>query len=63
VTTIAVVEDDDHIRAAVSRGLTDRGHIVLGAATGLGALADIVEQRPDVVVLDLGLPDIDGLEL
>jgi two-component system KDP operon response regulator KdpE len=63
VTTIAVVEDDAHIRAAVSRGLTERGHVVLGAATGLGALGEIVEQRPDVVVLDLGLPDIDGLEL
>jgi DNA-binding response OmpR family regulator len=63
VTTIAVVEDDDHIRAAVSRGLTERGHTVLGAASGLGALGEIVDQRPDVVVLDLGLPDIDGLEL
>ena len=63
MTTIAVVEDDAHIRAAVSRGLTDRGHVVLGAASGLGALAEIVEKRPDVVVLDLGLPDIDGLEL
>jgi len=63
VTTIAVVEDDAHILAAVSRGLTERGHLVLGASTGLGALGDIVDRRPDVVVLDLGLPDIDGLEL
>ena len=63
MTTVAVVEDDAHIRAAVTRGLTERGHVVLGASTGLGGLADIVEQRPDLVVLDLGLPDIDGLEL
>ncbi|MEN3314585.1 MAG: hypothetical protein V7605_819 [Acidimicrobiaceae bacterium] len=63
MTTIAVVEDDAHIRAAVSRGLTERGHVVLGSSTGLGALGQIVEQRPDLVVLDLGLPDIDGLEL
>ncbi len=63
MTTIAVVEDDAHILAAVSRGLTERGHVVLGASTGLGALGDIVDRRPDVVVLDLGLPDIDGLEL
>jgi DNA-binding response OmpR family regulator len=63
VTTVAVVEDDAHIRAAVTRGLTERGHVVLGASTGLGGLAEIVEHRPDLVVLDLGLPDIDGLEL
>ena len=61
--TIAVVEDDTHIRDAVTRGLAERGHTVLGASTGLGALGEIVDQRPDVVVLDLGLPDIDGLEL
>jgi DNA-binding response OmpR family regulator len=63
VTTVAVVEDDTHILAAVTRGLTERGHVVLGASTGLVALGEIVDQRPDVVVLDLGLPDIDGLEL
>ncbi len=63
MTTVAVVEDDAHILAAVTRGLSERGHVVLGASSGLGALADIVDRRPDVVVLDLGLPDIDGLEL
>jgi DNA-binding response OmpR family regulator len=63
VTTVAVVEDDPDILAAVTRGLTERGHVVSGASTGLGALGEIVDQRPDVVVLDLGLPDIDGLEL
>lgn len=63
MTTVAVVEDDAEILAAVTRGLTERGHAVSGARTGLGGLAGIVEQHPDVVVLDLGLPDIDGLEL
>lgn len=63
MTTVAVVEDDPDILAAVTRGLTKRGHVVLGASSGLGALSEIVDQRPDVVVLDLGLPDIDGLEL
>jgi len=63
VTTVAVVEDDPLILAAVTRGLTERGHVVSGATTGLGALGEIVDQRPDVVVLDLGLPDIDGVEL
>ena len=63
MTTVAVVEDDVRILAAVTRGLTERGHAVLGATTGLGALGEIVDQHPDVVVLDLGLPDIGGLEL
>ena len=63
MTTVAVVEDDAHILAAVTRGLTERGHAVLGASTGLGALGEIVDEHPDVVVLDLGLPDIGGLEL
>ncbi len=63
VTTVAVVEDDPEILAAVTRGLTARGQVVLEASTGLGALGMIVDQCPDVVVLDLGLPDIDGLEL
>ena len=63
VTTVAVVEDDALILAAVTRGLNARGHVVVGASTGLGALGEIVGHRPDVVVLDLGLPDIDGLEL
>ncbi len=63
MTTVAVVEDDTHILKAVTRGLTERGHVVLGASSGLSALGEIVEQQPDVVVLDLGLPDIDGLEL
>ena len=63
MTTVAVVEDDPEILAAITRGLTERGHVVLEASTGLGALGRIVDERPDVVVLDLGLPDIDGLEL
>jgi len=63
VTRVAVVEDDTQILAAVTRGLTERGHVVLGASSGLNALGEIVDQHPDVVVLDLGLPDIDGLEL
>lgn len=63
MSTVAVVEDDPRIRSAVCRGLTDRGHLVLPASSGLGALSEIVDHRPDVVVLDLGLPDIDGLEL
>lgn len=60
---IAVVEDDPQVRAAVERALGAAGYSVCSAASGLDGLTRIVDEQPDVVVLDLGLPDIDGLEL
>jgi DNA-binding response OmpR family regulator len=63
VAAIFVVEDDQRIRATVVRELTDRGHAVRAVGTALEALRDIVDWSPDVVVLDLGLPDLDGAEL
>lgn len=63
MSSILVVEDDDAIRDAVRRGLTDRGHAVLAAASGLAGLEALLADRPDVVLLDLGLPDVDGLTL
>jgi DNA-binding response OmpR family regulator len=63
VTHVLLVEDDAEIRRALIRALTDRGHVVASKATGLAALTQIVEHRPELVVLDLGLPDIDGEDL
>ena len=63
MSAIFVVEDDQRIRATVVRDLSDRGHSVRAAATAADALRDIVGWAPDVIVLDLGLPDIDGREL
>ncbi|WP_395695876.1 response regulator transcription factor [Nocardioides sp.] len=63
MTRILVVEDDDAIRSAVVRGLRDRGDAVATAATGLGGLEQVLKEQPEVVLLDLGLPDIDGLTL
>lgn len=60
---ILVVEDDAAIRTAVSRGLTERGHAVAGVGTGLAGLEHVIAERPEVVLLDLGLPDVDGLTL
>ena len=57
------IEDDPNIRNSLERALRDRGHDVRSAATGLAGLSQIVDDRPDVVILDLGLPDIEGLEL
>ena len=58
-----MVEDDPPLRASLVATLTSRGYGVAGASTGGAALelADSVE--PDVVLLDLGLPDIDGLDV
>jgi DNA-binding response OmpR family regulator len=63
MTSILVVEDDDAIRAAVVRGLRERGHAVAAVATGLAGLEHILHERPQVVLLDLGLPDVEGLTL
>jgi DNA-binding response OmpR family regulator len=63
MASILVVEDDDAIRDAVRRGLTERGHAVATAATGLAGLEHILADRPQAVLLDLGLPDVDGLTL
>jgi DNA-binding response OmpR family regulator len=57
---VLVVEDDATIRSSLIRGLTERGHAVLSAPTAMAGLEQAVSARPDVVVLDLGLPDLDG---
>jgi DNA-binding response OmpR family regulator len=60
---LLLVEDDAAIRSALVRALAERGHGVRTAPTGMAGLQEAVEQRPDLVVLDLGLPDIDGCTL
>lgn len=60
---VVIVEDDLTIRATAIRALTDRGHAVASAATAMDGLRTIVAERPDVVLLDLGLPDLDGREM
>ncbi len=60
---LLIVEDDERIRTALIRALRDRGHAVSSAGTALGGLRQAVDERPDLVVLDLGLPDLDGSEL
>jgi two-component system KDP operon response regulator KdpE len=63
VAQLLVVEDDERIRTALIRALRDRGHVVSSAGTALEGLRQAVDERPDLVVLDLGLPDLDGHEL
>ncbi|MGW8380430.1 response regulator transcription factor [Streptomyces sp. ODS28] len=57
---LLVVEDDPQLRGALIRALRDRGHAVATASTGMEGLDAAVTHKPDLVVLDLGLPDVDG---
>ncbi len=60
---VMLIEDDPRIRDAVARTLGERGHAVRSASAGLTGIRDVLDDPPDVVVLDLGLPDIDGREV
>jgi DNA-binding response OmpR family regulator len=61
MSSILVIEDDPTIRDALERGLAEHGHTVLTAATGVAGLEAVLGEHPDLVLLDLGLPDVDGL--
>jgi two-component system response regulator MprA len=60
---ILVVEDDRAVRDALRRALGLAGYEVLAAEGGQHALTQVASGDPDAVVLDVGLPDIDGLEI
>lgn len=60
---VLVVDDEDAIRRTVERLLAGHGFVVRSVATGEAALETAPQFGPDVVLLDLGLPDIDGLEV
>lgn len=63
MTRVLLVDDDPGLARALRINLTARGHEVHLAADGASALSLAARHRPDVVVLDLGLPDMDGLEV
>lgn len=63
VSQILVVEDEQHIRRFVRTALESDGHQVLEAGSCAQGLQDISNQRCDMLILDLGLPDADGLDL
>jgi len=60
---ILVVEDDSQIRRFLRAGLGAQGYVLREAETGERALADAALSPPDMVILDLGLPDIDGVQV
>jgi two-component system KDP operon response regulator KdpE len=60
---VLVVDDENAIRRYLHTALTAQGFSVYEAANGRETLNAVVENRPDVIILDLGLPDIDGVEV
>lgn len=62
MAVVLVVEDDPVVRAALLRDLTARDWVVRSVGTALDSLREVSEHPPDVVILDLGLPDLDGGE-
>jgi two-component system KDP operon response regulator KdpE len=61
-TTVLVIEDDTSLRRALRTSLKARGFEVLESPNAQEGLVLVADDRPDVVLLDLGLPDIDGIE-
>ena len=60
---ILIVDDDRALRDALRRALVLGGYDTVPADSGEAALAEVTSAAPDAVVLDIGLPDIDGLEV
>ncbi|HTI20782.1 MAG TPA: response regulator [Kutzneria sp.] len=63
MTKVLVVDDEPQIVRALRINLSARGYQVLTAHDGASALRAAAETKPDVVVLDLGLPDLDGTDV
>jgi len=63
MSRILVIEDDQRIRELVCKHLAEEGHLVTSRSSGLEGLRAITEAEPEVLILDLGLPDLDGLDL
>jgi DNA-binding response OmpR family regulator len=57
---VLVIEDDALVRSAIINDLADREHAVRTAGTALDGLRELSHHPPEVIVLDLGLPDLDG---
>src|SRR3954447_2404958 len=63
VAMVALIEDDLPIQRALARALEQRGHVVEVFAQPVSALRQLTARPPDVVILDLGLPELDGMEV
>jgi len=57
---VLIVEDDSYVRSAMAADLSRRSHAVRTAGTALDGIREVTHHPPEVIVLDLGLPDLDG---
>ena len=62
-TLILVIDDEEDFRAILQHVLTKAGYRVVQASGGLEGLERFLEEKPDLVVVDLSMPDIDGFEV
>jgi two-component system, OmpR family, KDP operon response regulator KdpE len=62
-SSILIVDDEEAIRQFLFVTLTSQGYAITEAASGQEALSSVSSQHPDLIILDLVLPDIDGLEI
>jgi two-component system, OmpR family, KDP operon response regulator KdpE len=60
---IVLIEDEPQIRRFLRTTLTSQGYRLFEATTGADGLVEVASRQPDVVIVDLGLPDIDGFEV
>ena len=61
--TILIVEDDPQIRNFISYALKQEGFTYFAVGTAQNALSTLVSEHIDLIILDLGLPDFDGVEV
>lgn len=61
--TILIVDDDYVVRTVLKKILLSKDYIVLEAEDGQGALEQLSEESPDVVICDIMMPEIEGLEI
>ncbi len=60
---VLIVDDEQSIRVFLQLTLTARGYETIEAAAGKEAMAKAAAEKPDIIILDIGLPDIDGIEV
>ena len=63
MASVIIIEDEQRIRELAARALAENGHSVSTSANAMDGLHAVVESSPDLVILDLGLPGMGGIEI